>query len=260
VRWIDWKTSRISHYTRDKKREIECLRELKKAIVNEAVTKGGEDWETKSLRHLLQRATVKNRPEMPLLSVVRERGVIPRQLDKSENHNVIPGDLSGNLLLRKGQFVINKMKAWQGSCAVSELDGIVSPAYFVFDLRFENKTFFHYAIRSGYYTAKFAQVSKGIRSGQWDLPVQELNSIQFMYPPPDEQTRIVAYLDDQCAAIDAVTAKLMREIELLDEYKMSMISDAVTGKIDLRNVEIPDFEPEDEPINESEEGIENDDD
>lgn len=58
--------------------------------------------------------TVKNRPDMPLLSVVRERGVILRELDKSDNHNVIPEDLSGNLLLQKGQFVISETEEVKG--------------------------------------------------------------------------------------------------------------------------------------------------
>jgi hypothetical protein len=68
-----------------------------------------------------------------------------------------------------------------------------------------------------------------------------LNAMEIPFPPFPEQSRIVAYLDEQCAAIDSVIEKLMREIELVDEYKMSIIFEAVTGKIDLRNAEIPDF-------------------
>ena len=55
--------------------------------------------------------------------------------NEEENHNFIPDDLSNYKVLRKGQFGMNKMKAWQGSYGISEQDGIVSPAYFIFQLR-----------------------------------------------------------------------------------------------------------------------------
>ena len=73
---------------------------------------------------------------MPLLSVVREQGVILRDVnDREGNHNFIPDDLSNYKVVNSGQFAMNKMKAWQGSFGVSEYNGIVSPAYFVFDVR-----------------------------------------------------------------------------------------------------------------------------
>jgi type I restriction enzyme S subunit len=251
VRWLDWRTNRINKLVRSKRHEIECLKELKKSVVNEAVTKGGSDWSTISLRKVLKRVTTKGQPNLPLLSVVREHGVIPRNMDKTENHNVIPDDLSGYLVLKEGQFVINKMKAWQGSCGVSPYTGLVSPAYFVFELRFGNKDFFHYAIRSQHYVDEFARLSKGIRVGQWDLPEQELNNIQFLFPSEEEQARIAAFLKDKLKAIDILVEKLKDEIQLILEYKTRIISDAVTGKIDLRNVVIPDYETtEDESVSE----------
>lgn len=73
---------------------------------------------------------------MDLLSVTREQGVIVRDItSKEENHNFIPDDLSGYKLIQKGQFAINKMKAWQGSYGVSKYKGIVSPAYYTCELR-----------------------------------------------------------------------------------------------------------------------------
>lgn len=68
--------------------------------------------------------------------MVREKGVIVRNVeDKDENHNYVPDDLSNYKLVKQGQFVMNKMKAWQGSYGVSKYNGIVSPAYFVFDFK-----------------------------------------------------------------------------------------------------------------------------
>jgi len=69
------------------------------------------------------------------LSITRDAGVILRNVDNTEeNHNFIPDDLSNYKLLKKGQFGMNKMKAWQGSYGVSEYTGIVSPAYYTFNL------------------------------------------------------------------------------------------------------------------------------
>lgn len=92
---------------------------------------------------------MKNSSELPTLSVVREQGVILRDVEDTEsNHNFIPDDLRGYKVVRKGQFAMNKMKAWQGYYGVFGYTGIVSPAYFIFDVTFENSAYFHYAIRS----------------------------------------------------------------------------------------------------------------
>ena len=128
-------------------------------------------WKVLKLRQILSPVSEKNHPDLPLLSVVREKGVIVRNIeDKEENHNYVPDDLSGYKLVKIGQFAMNKMKAWQGSYGVSRFDGIVSPAYFVFDIQCDiNKDFFNRAIRSVVYVNYFGQASDGIRVGQWDL-------------------------------------------------------------------------------------------
>ena len=74
------------------------------------------------------------------------------------------------------------MKAWQGSYAVSDYCGIVSPAYFTCKLQGINKQFFSRAIRSKAYIPFFTQYSKGIRVGQWDLNPNALKSIPFFLP------------------------------------------------------------------------------
>ena len=136
-------------------------------------------WQELKLRQILFSFSKKNYPNMPLLSVVREKGVITRNIeDKEENHNYIPDDLSGYKLVKRGQFAMNKMKAWQGSYGVSAYDGIVSPAYFVFDIRYNmNTDFFDRAIRSKAYVSYFGQASDGIRVGQWDLSMSRMKEI-----------------------------------------------------------------------------------
>ena len=156
---------------------------------------------------------------------------------------VIPDDLSGYKVVRKGQFAMNKMKAWQGSYGISDYTGIVSPAYFIFNVSFENLEYFHFAIRSKVYVNFFAQASDGIRVGQWDLQMDKMKEIPFIVPPAEEQVAIVEYIKRKLPMYDAAIEKLHAELAVLEEYKARLISDVVTGKIDVRGVEIPEYEP-----------------
>ena len=137
-------------------------------------------WEIAHLRKYLSLVSIKGMGDKQLLSVTREKGIIERNVDdQEENHNFVPDDLSGYKYVQPGQFVINKMKSWQGSYGVSDYEGIVSPAYYVCELDFPFKPFFSMAIRSRSYVDFFAQWSKGIRVGQWDLEPIALKSIPF---------------------------------------------------------------------------------
>ena len=189
-------------------------------------------WKIKSLRNFISITSDKGHPKEQLLSVVREQGVIIRNVDsKEENHNFIPDDLSGYKLVKEGQLVINKMKAWQGSYAVSNFRGIVSPAYYTCNLKFSNKDFFNEAIRSKAYVPFFTQYSKGIRVGQWDLSPIGLKEIPFFLPTETEQRAIVSFLDTELGKIDTYVDKEQQLIERLKELKQSVIARAVTRGI-----------------------------
>ncbi len=265
VRFLDWKVSNINKLINIKKKEIKAIDALKRSMVSHAITRGlttdapmkdsgvkwlGDipaHWNVTKLRQILHPVSEKNHPEFPLLSVVREQGVILRDVeDKEANHNFIPDDLSGYKVVRKGQFAMNKMKAWQGSYGVSDYTGIVSPAYFIFDIAFENLEYFHYAIRSKVYVNFFAQASDGIRVGQWDLQMDKMKEIPFIVPPADEQIAIVKYIKKALPRYDAAIEKLTEEVAVLEEYKNKIIADTVTGKIDVRSIEIPEYEFVDE--------------
>src|SRR5574338_489498 len=84
-----------------------------------------EHWLVRSLGSLAKPRNERGRPELPLLSVVRERGVILRSsMSDEENHNFVPDDLSNYKVAHKGALVINKMKAWQGSLGLAPVDGV----------------------------------------------------------------------------------------------------------------------------------------
>lgn len=275
VRFLDWKISNINKLINIKKKEIKAIDALKRSMVSHAITRGltadapmkysgvkwlGDipaHWKITKLRQILHPVSEKNHPEFPLLSVVREQGVILRDVeDKEANHNFIPDDLSGYKVVRKGQFAMNKMKAWQGSYGVSDYTGIVSPAYFIFDIAFENLEYFHYAIRSKVYVNFFAQASDGIRVGQWDLQMDKMKEIPFIVPPADEQIAIVKYIKQALPQYDAAIEKLTEEVAVLEEYKNKIIADTVTGKIDVRGIEIPEYEFVDEDIDNADEVME----
>lgn len=275
VRFLDWKVSNINKLINIKKKEIKAIDALKRSTVSHAITRGltadapmkysgvkwlGDipaHWKVTKLRQILHPVSEKNHPEFPLLSVVREQGVILRDVeDKEANHNFIPDDLSGYKVVRKGQFAMNKMKAWQGSYGVSDYTGIVSPAYFIFDIAFENLEYFHYAIRSKVYVNFFAQASDGIRVGQWDLQMDKMKEIPFIVPPADEQIAIVKYIKQALPQYDAAIEKLTEEVAVLEEYKNKTIADTVTGKIDVRGIEIPEYEFVDEDNDNVDENLE----
>lgn len=188
-----------------------------------------EHWKALKLRQILRPFSEKNHADLQLLSVVREKGVIVRDIENDDNHNYIPDDLSNYKMVKSGQFAMNKMKAWQGSYGVSKYTGIVSPAYFVFDFNYDmNPDFFHYAIRSKVYVSFFGQASDGIRVGQWDLSIQRMKEIPFYLPTLSEQDQIVRFLDWKISGINKLINHYRNEISSLSEMKAKIIDDATT--------------------------------
>ena len=191
-------------------------------------------WEVRNLRTLIRPHNERNRVDLPLLSVARERGVFVRSMtDASENHNVIPLDLTNYKVARSGSLVINKMKAWQGSMGIAPCDGIVSPAYYVFDFDIANRAFGQTLLRSKPYVAHFGQASDGVRVGQWDLTIAAMRQIPVLAPPPEEQAAIVRFLDWANGRLERTIRAKRRVIALLTEQKQAVIHRAVTRGLDL---------------------------
>ena len=248
--FLDEKTAQIDEVISQKEKLIELLKERKQIVINDAVTKGLDKdvkfvdsgvewigkipklWKISKLGTSLKPISIKNRADLPLLSVTREQGVILRDVDdKESNHNFIPDDLSGYKMVEKGQFAMNKMKAWQGSYGISDYTGIVSPAYFIFELNGIESTFFHKAIRSSVYVPFFIKASDGVRIGQWDLSKSRMKEIPFYIPPKDEQLQIVEHIENQTTKIDKAIELQQNYISKLKEYKASLIDSVVTGKV-----------------------------
>lgn len=191
-----------------------------------------EHWELKPLWTFFRRVKRTGFQEEQLLSVYRDHGVVPKA-SRDDNFNKPSDDLSVYQLVEPGDLAINKMKAWQGSVAVSEHRGIVSPAYFVYEaLHTENTRYLHYLMRSLRYITGYMSVSKGIRVNQWDLEPQLHSRMPLTVPPQSEQDQIAAFLDRETTKIDALIAEQQRLIELLKEKRRAVISHAVTKGLD----------------------------
>ena len=184
-------------------------------------------WELRKMRTLITPRNERNRSDLPLLSVAREKGVFVRSID-DDNHNVIPHDLTNYKVARAGSLVINKMKAWQGSMGIAPCDGIVSPAYFVYDLAISNGAFGQALLRSRPYVAHFGQASDGVRIGQWDLSIARMREIPLAIPPADEQSAIVRFLGHANYRIECYIRQKRKLITLLNEQRQALIHRAVT--------------------------------
>lgn len=188
-------------------------------------------WEIKPIKSLFSRTKRTGYKNETLLSVYREYGVIVKS-SRDDNRNKESDDLSPYQLVNIGDLVINKMKAWQGSLAISEHRGIVSPAYYIYEPlnsnNLLNNNFVHNQIRSKYFIQSYKNFSKGIRVGQWDLESELFTRLNLFLPPFDEQRKISEFIQREITKIDQLISKQEQLIKLLDEQRKSIISHAVT--------------------------------
>lgn len=187
-----------------------------------------EGWEVSQLKYATRWKSEKGCPDAPVLSLYRDFGVVPKD-SRDDNHNVTSLDTSNYKVVDIGDLVINKMKAWQGSMAVSDYRGIVSPAYHVCSITSNkvNKRYLHHLLRNPAYLPEYARLSTGMRIGQWDLGFDDFKNIPFLIPPLDEQAKIADFLDNGCASLDAMLSKTRSSIEEYKKLKQAVITQAI---------------------------------
>lgn len=189
-------------------------------------------WETRPLWSCFRRKKVLGSGDETLLSVYRDYGVIPKD-SRDDNHNRASEDLSKYQLVSPGDLVVNKMKAWQGSVAISRHSGLVSPAYYVFEpIHAMSSEYLHYLLRSREYFAQYAASSFGVRPAQWDLSIDYFRKIDILMPSFSTQKAIADFLDRETAEIDAFVAESEKLITLLNERRAAVITQAVTKGLD----------------------------
>ena len=185
-------------------------------------------WQVCFIKQVMRNKSIKGFPDEQVLSLYREHGVVPKD-SRDDNHNVTSEDTSGYKLVDIGDFVINKMKAWQGSMAVSDYRGIISPAYYICYFTNEdiNKRYIHYLLRNESYKDEYMRLSTGLRVGQWDLNIEDFLRIRMILPSLKEQQAIATILDKKCSEIDEMISLQEKIIEELKAYKQSVITEAV---------------------------------
>lgn len=185
-------------------------------------------WPTCRLKSCFRVSRITGRMDATVLSLYRDYGIVPKD-SRADNHNVTSFDTSKYKFVEVGDFVINKMKGWQGSMALSAYEGIVSPAYHVF--KFINSglvpEYAHYLLRCRSYADEWHRLSTGLRIGQWDLHVEDFLNTRISLPPLSEQRRIADYLDEKCAEIDRAVSAAEQSVQECVVYKKSLITETV---------------------------------
>ena len=241
---------------------IEEYKKLKQAVITQAVTKGirpnremkdseiewigkmPKDWMLIPFRHVLNERNEKNSPvrSTERLSLSIDLGVTLYS-EKTTNLDRFKDDFEQYKIAHKGDLVMNSMNMIVGATGVSSYYGCVSPAYYTFYDDTENHItakLCEYIFRSKTMLRVLFSMGKGIyaivrgddRVNTCRLKVSrdDLRSIQLPIPLLDEQSEIVAYLDEKTAAIDSLIQKKEQLITELEAYKKSLIYEYVTGK------------------------------
>jgi type I restriction enzyme S subunit len=260
--FLDDKCAKIDAAVKIKEDEIALLRERRQIIIQDAVTRGlnpaapmkdsGIDWiglipvhwELKPMRAFFRFRNEKNDPIKTenILSLSIAHGVTPYS-EEGRGGNKRKDDLTAYKLAYPGDIVLNSMNVIVGAVGRSEYFGAISPVYYAFypvgdhiHVPFYEQIFLNAGFQRG-----LLRLGKGILiklsgTGQLNtirmkISTNDLKSLLFPTPPPDEQQAIVSHITEQNLKIDNGIATKQRQVAALKEYKTSLINAAVTGKI-----------------------------
>lgn len=248
VSYLDGKVGQIDTYVAKQTQQIELLKELKQAVIANAVTKGigtnpntkrkqsgvnwlgeiPEHWEVSKLRkHFIPRVQKVSDKDFAPLSVTKD-GILPQldtacKTDNGENRK----------LVRKGDYVVNSRSDRKGSGGISPFDGSVSLINIVIYPIDGEQEYFHYLFRSNNFVEEFYRNGRGIVADLWTTRYQEMKNIEIPIPPLSEQRAIVSYIEAKTASINKLIDAYEQQVERIKEYKQRLISDAVTGKMNV---------------------------
>lgn len=193
------------------------------------VAKVPSHWGVERAKWLFNRMERPVRPEDDVVTAFRDGQVTLRTNRRTEGFtNAIQEH--GYQGIRKGDLVIHAMDAFAGAIGVSDSDGKSTPVYAACVPRGEypvNSYYYAYLLRYMAHSGYIESLSKGIRERSTDFRFAEFRELPLPIPVKDEQERIVAFLDEKTAEIDAAIAKKERLIELLGEQKRIIINKAV---------------------------------
>ena len=186
-------------------------------------------WDISRIKTLLSLRSEKNSGDCELLSVYLDRGVISYNDSTGMQVHKPSADLSNYQNVHVGDFVLNNQQAWRGSVGVSKYDGIISPAYFVYDMSEKcYPLYMNFLLRDGSMVQQYETSSRGVGTIQRNLYAMWFYDSLVALPPMEEQIAIATYLDAKCTEIDALIADVQAQIDVLEQYKRSIITETVT--------------------------------
>ena len=246
--FLDERCGKIDEAIAKHKALIEKLDEYRKAVITKAVIKGvkgeremkesGVDWIGQipskwSVKRGKFFLTLLNRPTVEsdgVITCFRDGEVTLRSRRREEGFTFAIQE-AGYQGIEPGDLVIHKMDGFAGAVGVSDSRGKGTPALNVLDSN-ENKDYLKYYFRAVAFLGYFESVATGIRVRTCDTGWPKIQQTPCLLPPQKEQSEIVAYLDKKCASIDSAKERHTQLIAKLEEYKKSLIYNAVTGKIE----------------------------
>lgn len=209
-------------------------------------------WELKRIQFTLQERIENNSPirSRDILSLTAKQGVVPLS-EKEGGGNKPKEDYSAYRLAYPGDIVMNSMNILSGSVGLSKYFGCVSPVYYMLrplesgdDVRFYNYIFQTTVFQKSLYGLGNGILIKESGNGKLNtirmrIPMDKFKKLYIPVPNTEIQHRIADFLDSKCSQIDEISKKIQEEIDTLEEYKKSVITEAVTKGLDP-NVEMKD--------------------
>ncbi|MDO4498217.1 MAG: restriction endonuclease subunit S [Coriobacteriaceae bacterium] len=253
--YLDEKTAEIDSIVSQTERSIGLLREYRKSVISEVVTKGlnpnapmkdsgvewigeiPEGWEVSKFRWVLKKVSRDPLPDDEVVTCFRDGEVTLRTNRRTDGFTMSDKEI-GYQHICKGDFVIHGMDGFAGAMGISDSDGKASPVLMAFNARgAEDLRYMNYLLRFYAWQDVFLSLSTTIRVRSCDLNWGKVAPIPVILPFPREQAAIADYLDAKTAEIDSLIADKQRQVELLREYRKSLISEAVTGKFKVPGLE-----------------------
>ena len=203
------------------------------------------DWEVKKIKFTLQERIEKNNPirTSEILSLTAKQGVVPHS-EKEGGGNKPKEDLSDYRLAYPGDIVMNSMNILSGSVGLSKYFGCVSPVYYMLRPREKNHDvrYYNYVFQTTVFQKSLFGLGNGIlikESGNGKLntirmriPMDKFGNVFIPVAPVSYQKTVADYLDSICSEIDSIMSDIQSQIEALEEYKRSVITEAVTKGLD----------------------------
>lgn len=266
VRYLDWQVSKINKLIHGYQRQIKLLEERRQTVIDRAVTKGVRqgrqmhsiqanwmgnipaDWKMIPSKRLFLESKERKHPDDKPATASQKYGIILQEdYMKSENKRIVIATqgLDDWKHVEPDNFVIS-LRSFQGGIERSEIFGCVTWHYIVLlPQKYVVPRYFKWLLKSKSYIKALQGTSEFIRDGQ-DLRYSNFVKVDLPLIPASEQEEIADYIEQETAKIDRAIPVLEKEIELLKEYRTRLISDVVTGQMDVRNVEVPEYTPEED--------------